>query len=121
MESLITLGEALNLADSLPDGTALFLRLGERWNLDTPCAYLKIDIYETSDTLPPFATQHGLGETLSGFQLEDIMINIRQQVEEPSADELLAAFLFYYNRDAFIDFTGSNDFGPSSLDETGSA
>jgi hypothetical protein len=110
---MITLGEALKLADDLPTGAALFLPLSEPWKLDTPCAWLEADLYDTSDVSPPFAQQHGLGQTLSVFQVEDIVSNARQQVVEPSLDQLLAAFLFYYNRDAFIDLTGGQKRGLS--------
>ena len=105
MERLITLREALSLADSSPDDAALFLPLGEAWSLDTACALSETDPYEDSEAPPKLAQDHGLGYALSVPQLQDIVSNARQQLAEPTAEQLLAAFLFYYDRDAFIDFS----------------
>lgn len=102
MERLTTLREALATVDGLPYEAALFLPSAEVWSLDTACAVLEVDPYEDGEAPPPFAQQHGLSCALSVAQVQDIACNIRQQVADPSPEQLLAAFLFYYYRDAFI-------------------
>ncbi len=102
MGRLITLREALDLADDSPDDAALFLPPGGDWTLYTHCAILEVDRYDDSESPPPFARQNGLARALSVPQIQDIVINARQQVAEPSPEQLLAALLFYYRRDAFI-------------------
>lgn len=102
MERLTTLREALETVDGAPYDAALFLPPAEVWSLDTPCAVLRVDPYDDSEAPPPFARQHELTRALSVAQVQDIVCNIRQQVAAPSPEQLLAAFLFYYDRDAFI-------------------
>jgi hypothetical protein len=109
MERLTTLREALEAADASPYDAALFLPPDEVWSLDTPCAVLEVDPHEEGEAPPPFARQHGLSRALSVAQVQDIVGNAHQQVAEPSPEQLLAAFLFYYDRDAFIVFGGGRD------------
>ena len=108
MERLITLREALSVADSSRDDAALFLPLREVWSLDTACALLATDPYDDSEAPPKLAQDHGLGYALSVPQLQDIVSNARQQVAEPTPEQRLAAILFYDDRDAFIDFSGGH-------------
>jgi hypothetical protein len=104
MELLVRLQEALSLADHSPLQTALFLPPGVKWNLETPCALLEIDPYDDSEDSPPFAQEHRLRHTLRASQLQDILENAREQLANPAPEQLLAAFLFYWDRDAYIDF-----------------
>ncbi|MEW4571523.1 hypothetical protein AB1L88_26930, partial [Tautonia sp. JC769] len=101
-----TLREVLETVDASPDDAALFLPPNDVWSLDTPCAVLEVDPYDDSESPPPFAQQHGLSYALNVPQVQDIVSNVRQQVAAPSPEQVLAAFLFYYDRDAFIDFGG---------------
>jgi hypothetical protein len=104
MERLIPLREALTLAETSPYDAALFLPGDAVWAIDTPCAILAVDPYDDGAVDPPFARQHGLRHALSVAQIQDIVANAREQIDEPTPEQLLAAFLFYYDRDAFIDF-----------------
>lgn len=109
MTSLTTLRRALEMADASPFEAALFLPPDEVWTLETRCAVLEADPYDDSESPPPFAKQNGLGYALSVSQVQEIVGNARQQVVTPSSDQLLAAFLFYFDRDAFIVFGGGRD------------
>ena len=104
MERLIPLREALTLAETSPHDAALFLPSDAVWAIETPCAILAIDPYDDGEVDPPFARQRGLRRALSVSQIQDIVANAREQIAEPTPEQLLAAFLFYYDRDAFIDF-----------------
>jgi hypothetical protein len=104
MERLIPLREALTLAEASPHDAALFLPGDGGWAIDTPCAILAVDPYDDGEADPPFARQWGLRRALSVAQFQDIVANAREQIAEPTPEQLLNAMLFYYDRDAFIDF-----------------
>lgn len=104
MGHLTTLREALELADASADHAALFLPKDEVWSLDTTCALLEVDPFDDSEAPQPLVQRHGLGYALSVPQVQDILSNARQQLAAPSSEQLLAAFQFYYDHDAFIDF-----------------
>lgn len=50
------------------------------------------------------AAQPGWKVTLDSATIEDIVINAHDQVDEPSVAQLLDAFVFYVENDAFILF-----------------
>lgn len=83
---------------------ALYLPDDEAWGLETRGAVLDEDPYDENDPVPLFALQHGLRRVLSVPQCQDIIANARAQVKLPTLDQLLSAFLFYYDHDAFICF-----------------
>jgi hypothetical protein len=104
MERLIPLREALTLAETSPYDAALFLPGDADWALDTPCAILAVDPFDDGEADPQFARQRGLRRALSVAQVQDIVANAREQIAEPKPEQLLTAFLFYYDQDAFITF-----------------
>ena len=104
VDQLITLGEALAHPETARCDGAIFLPLDAAWDTATACAILAIDHYDESEDEPPFARQNGLTRVLSIDQVQDIVANAREQIAEASPEQLLAAFLHYYERDAFIDF-----------------
>ncbi|WP_175906751.1 DUF7716 domain-containing protein [Burkholderia seminalis] len=74
------------------------------WTLDTEGAFTEdVDDPETN-TPPAVAQQPGWRVTLNSATIEDIVINAHDQVDEPSVAQLLDAFLFYVENDAFILF-----------------
>lgn len=101
---LTTLGEALSVADRLLLDADLFLPFDEVWGPHTRCAVVAVDRYADEPEVPEVAGRNGLGRALQVAQLQDIVDNARQQRPGASVEELVAAFLFYYDRDAFIDF-----------------
>lgn len=103
-ERLTTLREALlSVGDSVSEA-ALFLPPDEVWGLGTRCAIFEVDTYADLEAEPPLARQQGLRRAVGADQIRDIIENTRQQIPNPSPEQLLAAFLFYYDRDAFINF-----------------
>ena len=66
---------------------------------------LKHAVEITPDKQHEFATvAQAEGVSLSVAQVQDIIANAREQIAEPTPEQLLTAFLFYYDRDAFINF-----------------
>jgi len=104
MDRIITLGAVLTRPETARCDEALFLPLGAAWDTATACAILAVDRYDEGEDEPPFARQHGLTRVLSIDQVQDIVANAREQIAEASPEQLLAALLHYYDRDAFIVF-----------------
>jgi hypothetical protein len=111
MGGLKTLGEVLSSTDHLPLDAELFLPFDEGWGPDTRCAVEPVDPYADEPEVPELAALNGLGRTLQIAQVQDIVSNARQQRPGASVAELISAFLFYYDRDAFIDFSADPEIG----------
>jgi hypothetical protein len=54
--------------------------------------------------VPRVAKDHALVRVLPVATLQDVVFNARQQRPLASLEDLFAAFKFYYERDAFIEF-----------------
>ncbi|WP_321890928.1 DUF7716 domain-containing protein [Burkholderia cenocepacia] len=74
------------------------------WTLDTEGAFLEDADDAEADVAPAIAAQPGWKVTLDSATIEDIVINAHDQVDEPSVAQLLDAFVFYVENDAFILF-----------------
>jgi myosin-crossreactive antigen len=78
--------------------------MDKNWNLNSDCAVLNSDDLETDEEDPKFALENGLIYALGIHDVQDIVINAKEQNLNCTGEDLLQAFLFYYNIDAFIDF-----------------
>jgi hypothetical protein len=98
-----TLAEALQSAPSLPWRDALYLPVETPWELSTPAIISNPDdLYdETTNTEAVPAT--GMRYALSITDVQDIVDNARKQRPDCSLVDLLKAFTFYFERDAFIE------------------
>jgi hypothetical protein len=75
--------------------------MGEVWQVETECAVLPdSDI----DGVPAVAQQNGLSYALGIAAVQDVVENAREQNVNVSLAQLLQAFLFYYDHDAFMTF-----------------
>ncbi|HEF5872590.1 TPA: hypothetical protein SAY52_003224 [Burkholderia cenocepacia] len=74
------------------------------WTLDTDGEFLEDADDAEADVAPAIAAQPGWKVTLDSATIEDIVINAHDQVDEPSVAQLLDAFVFYVENDAFILF-----------------
>ena len=52
----------------------------------------------------PLAVEHGLRCSIGANEVIDIAINARDQLPTATIEQLLEAFLIYYDNDAFVDF-----------------
>lgn len=114
MVGLTTLGKALSATTQLPLDADLFLPFDEVWGPDTRCTVEPLDRYAYEPAVPEVAARNGFGRVLQVAQLQDIVDNARQQRPVASAAELVEAFLFFYDRDAFIDFRQSAEPGATA-------
>jgi hypothetical protein len=111
-EHVTTLGELLRDPEALDEGAWVFLPEGDwsLWSLDTTAAVLRSEEVppelenEPDVGRPEFAKERGLRHAVPVATLQDIVIKAKEQKRNVSADELLSAFLFYWKRDAFIEF-----------------
>jgi len=99
-----TLGGVLESPDAYPWDGALFLPADEDWCSSTGCAVIRdeITLYESDNH--PFAVEQGMSLALDVATVQDIVQNARMQLSQPSMEQLLSAFLYYYENDAFIEF-----------------
>lgn len=102
--SLTTLGAVLLNADELSLDAVLFLPYGEVWNSTTRCAVIAVDRYADEDHVPDLAAQNNLERALQIAQALDVVAIAHQQRNQLTVENLVTAFLFYYDREAFIIF-----------------
>ena len=83
---------------------ALFLPEDEVWDKNTKGMVLDSDDVEEGDDFPKEAQKRKLMYVLGIQEIQAIMQNANQQKQNLSEGELVEAFLFYYDNDAYIDF-----------------
>lgn len=98
-----TLIDVIKRCESLRAGDIIYIQGGQPWNAKSLCAVLSENEMEDPDETPPFALEHNLTRTLARHETQDVVSNARQQKEFVSDDELVRAFNFYFERDAFIE------------------
>ena len=103
MEQLVTLSEALLSAEQLPWQSNLYLPSHRKWTEDSEAAVLDTENEEEPEN-PAFAQMHSLMRALSISDVQQIVYNAKQQRPNADTTELVQAFQFYFDRDAFIDF-----------------
>jgi hypothetical protein len=107
MSKLIKLREVLGAVDAFPWDHTLYMPHGVDWTLDTTCAVLDSnDENEADPENPKFAQDNALHYALGMQVIEGIVENAKAQKQNATLDDLLAAFIHYYDRDAYIDFSG---------------
>jgi len=99
--TFLKLGDVLDQADSLSSSDHLYLPFDEAWTLETRAG---LDPSTGLDGMPEAALEAELEPAIGMDAVQDVVINARDQLGTPAPDQLLAAFLFYYDNDAFIEF-----------------
>lgn len=108
MSAKITLGAILQN----PAGFAGSLYLpAPPWNLDTEGAFVVFDkdADPAADQRPEAVKQPGWREVLDDAGIEDIVDYARAQRRGATLDDLLRAFIFYVEEDAFLDFEAGEE------------
>jgi hypothetical protein len=109
-ELLLEIGEVD--IDRVEVGGWLFLPEDERWTLDSPAVLLELNAVPTGTKnekeveTPGFAKSHRLKRVLLGADIQGIIDNARQQKPDVDLDELFGAILYYWEFDAYKDFSG---------------
>ena len=103
METLLELKQVLINISEFDWSYALYLEAGEVWNLNTKCAVLDPnDVEDDDEELPTYAKKNKLVYVLTIQEIKGIIKNAYQQKKDCSEDDLLKAFVYYYDNDAFI-------------------
>ncbi|GGL28469.1 MULTISPECIES: DUF7716 domain-containing protein [Caulobacter] len=93
-----------------PHNAWVYLPSTKNWNLESKSAALESEEVppeledEPDAGVPQFAKDEGLMQVMPVATLQDIVSNAREQKRSASLMDLFAAFEFYYERDAFIEF-----------------
>ncbi len=103
MENLATLSRILQSPEIYPWDEAVYLPKDNEWALTSSCAVWNPDDCDEGDQ-PEIAKLNGLTYALGVSAIQDIVANARQQKPDCNLDDLLKAFLFYYQNDAYITF-----------------
>lgn len=93
------LGDILTGSVELDPRMYFYMSMNEIWELETRCCML-----DTSDIdgNPEFAEQNNFEFVIEAAAIIDIIENLNMQIPRPTPGQLLDAFLFYYDNDAFI-------------------
>ena len=83
---------------------ALFLPEDEIWEFNTMCMILDPNEVESDDDeVPQAAIENGLSYALDVQLIQAIVQNISEQKKDVTDEDLLEAFLYYYDNDAYIE------------------
>src|SRR5687768_8991660 len=104
--SIRSLAEVLSSIQSQPWSHAVYVDTQRPWRKETQCAVLDPNDIEDpdSDDDPEFAMKHGLKYALTVGTAQDIVDNTRQQKAQATLADLIKAFNYYYDHDAFIEW-----------------
>lgn len=107
MNEFVTLGEVLQNINSYRWSDALFLLDEDEWGEDTKGVILDPNnVEDDEEDVPDFAKKNNMVDALGIGTIQEICDNAFQQKKECTIDELINAYLYYYNNDAFITFEG---------------
>ena len=96
---IVRLQDLLTQPDVIYFRKYVYLPMEEEWSLSTRCCLL-----DTSDIdgTPEFAIKNGLEFAIEASVILETFENLKEQIQNPTAEQLLEAFLFYYDNDAFL-------------------
>ena len=98
-----TLFEILISIEEYKWSDALFLPEEEEWNKETLAMILDPDDVESEeDDAPKEALDNGLMYVLDVQTIQGIVENYKVGHKDVTGDDLLEAFLYYYDNDAYI-------------------
>ena len=106
---MTTLREFLSDPESIPDEYAFYYLSPEvsRWTLETKGVFSLDSVNFAPDSdehLPKEVKEDGWVSTLDKNIVEEIIFNAGEYKGERTLEELLQAFIFYYENDAFMEF-----------------
>ena len=101
MDKIYELAYVLEHIEEFNWSDALFLPEDEKWNLKTKCMILDLD---DVDEVPKQDAKKNLIYTLDIQTIQSINKNAYEQKKDCSRTDLVEAFLYYYDYDAYIKF-----------------
>ncbi|MDM8295772.1 hypothetical protein QUW58_11250 [Enterocloster aldenensis] len=106
MNKYVTLGDVLKNFKDFKSSEELFLLDEEMWGEDTKGMLLDLEgLKDETEVMKNVKEKQNMVHTDLGISdIKDIVDNAYLQKENCSLNELIKAFIFYYNNDAFINF-----------------
>jgi hypothetical protein len=104
MAEPLTLGSVLKTIDNYPWYLALYLPRAMPWTLDSQALVLDPNDCEEAEEEPSFAKSQNFRYALTIQDLQGIADNARAQRQDLGDQDLLAAFLYYWEHDAYLQF-----------------
>ena len=106
MDKLIKLSDVLLNVEGFEWNDALFVVRDENLVLDSKCAVLDPDdVEDDADEEPRFAIDNNLKYALNMQEIRGVLKNAYEQKSSCTKNDLLEAFLYYYDNDAFMLFS----------------
>jgi hypothetical protein len=99
---LTSLGEVLKRVAQCNPNHFLYLSREAVWRLDTRAVVLS---ESPADGVPELARDNNLSYALQVAAVQDVVANAAAQLKGPPPEQLLRALRFYYDHDAFICFS----------------
>lgn len=107
MMNLISIRDVLLHPEKNPSTWFYLPSNSHEWGLDTKGIF-SLDSYDfppdSDEYIPKQVKTNGWIETLDRASIEDVIYYANDQFDNPSLDQLLKSFIFYYENDAFLDF-----------------
>jgi len=110
-EGAMKLRDALQRVSDFSSKAWVYLPREGSWNLDSECAILENEEVppeledDPSAGVPDFAKRHNLRQVLPVTVVQDIVANVHAQKSDAKLEDLVGAFLYYFQHDAFMDLT----------------
>lgn len=104
---LLTLRKVLRHAYKFSWKHSLYLPYSLSWQLDTPSLIVDNNLMD-GDAKNPSADGMQFERALSVQQVQDILDNALAQRPDANDQDMLSAFLYYYDNDAFIEFAAES-------------
>ncbi|MCA5005241.1 DUF7716 domain-containing protein [Sphingobacterium bovistauri] len=86
-----------------PEGWLYLPNSSNNWNLETIGIFVNDEFSEEEEQTQELL-DNGWIETLEAAMIEDVVYNAKEQKEDATPDELLEAFIYYFENDAFKEF-----------------
>ena len=96
-----TLIEAIKNSHKWHDDAELLLCLDDYWKINTDAIVATVDPYDETETSLSLSGKV-FERVLDKYQIIDIIDNAREQNPQCKDEDLLQAFNFYYDNDAFV-------------------
>ncbi|MEH7513356.1 hypothetical protein V7146_11605 [Gottfriedia acidiceleris] len=84
MKNLVELRDLLINTSDFQWNDSLFLPNGEKWDLNSSCYLFDIDELDDNEEIPNFAVENNYCYVLNVADIQDIVVNVKQQRAECS-------------------------------------
>ncbi|CAN5696647.1 hypothetical protein BH24ACI1_BH24ACI1_18290 [soil metagenome] len=103
-EQFLSLYDLFTKSDLIKEDVCLYLPKDEVWTLETKCLLIQDDADSEFEEIISFEGKQ-MQYALQAGDFQQIIANANAQITNLNPSRLMKAFLFYYDRDAFIDFS----------------